>query len=166
MRKSTKIQSMLIIVFFLFSSSILNANKKTPSFILDGRLKNGSLVHAEIKTISPPFSVKFLYDGLWGADFAKETKHIISGIEVSVDREPVVITTHAAYSNIANIDECTLHIYDDENFSIKIQNRGSGNSYNAELIFNRYYLERKIVRHGELDDCSWEETIYSWPYDI
>lgn len=154
----------LIIVFILLMVIADTSFASNAKFIhntaqLHGRTADGAsiIVTACTKEYSSafPYSKGFR----WGVELRVPRSLIIS-LEVVIGGKEIFVPL-SAYFDLTNPREISLETTQ-TGFRIIIQGGDAATSYEAELIFEKNYIQRRRVSHSEFPDVAWEETVYSF----
>lgn len=109
-----------------------------------------------IKTGGSPFKEGFR----WGGEDSVAPPTLIALIAVQSGEDKLFVPL-SAYSDLGDPSQISLKSNGD-GFELVIAGGDAGVAYNAVLVFEKGWLIRRRVVHGEFPDEAWEETKYSY----
>jgi len=131
---------------------------------LSGTTTDGNRVQTIIKTSPVNKDCSFRPSFGWGWDERHGPKVIINSFEIVIKEERSILPL-SAYSDLGDPRNVEFKARGD-GFTLVIVGGGvgAGDSYYAELIFERGYLRRRKVFSKNFPEA-WEETTYSFVED-
>lgn len=97
----------------------------------------------------------------WGAE-NRCPKTLISAFEVKADDKSIFVPI-SAFADLGNPRTVRIEPGKDKgNFAVVIVGGDAATSYSARLEFKNNFLAKRLVKHGEFPEESWEETIYKF----
>lgn len=108
------------------------------------------------KTGGSPFKEGFR----WGGEDSVAPATLITSVAVQIGAEKLFVPL-SAYSDLGDPRQISLKP-NAAGFELTIAGGDAGVAYNAVLIFEKGWLMRRRVTHGEFPDQAWEETQYAY----
>ena len=106
---------------------------------------------------SSAFKMKTKWNG-WGEEL-KLPIYFIENLKVKYKNESLYIPM-SAYVGLGNPSSIKIVIKKEGSFNVEIYGGDASTSYMVTLIFENNYLKKRIVRHQEFPESSWEITEY------
>lgn len=155
----------LLSILILAGSSLVFAGEKVlAAGFVDGRatitkhVAGGDLkvTVKTSKTGGSPFKEGFR----WGGENSAAPSTLITSVSVQSGADRLFVPL-SAYSDLGDPHRISIKT-NGADFELAIAGGDAGVAYNAFLVFEKGWLIRRRVAHGEFPDEAWEETKYAY----
>lgn len=126
---------------------------------LSGQTNSGVSINITVRREKFSSTSPYNYRFSWGTELANP-RFLTTSVEIKVGGENVFVPL-SAYSDLTNPRNATLEPMQN-GLRLIIKGGQAATSYKAELTFEKNFIRRRKVTHGEFPSVAWEDTEYSF----